>query len=451
MFLVFGHRRWFFIDEWDFLADRNARNLDDLLRPHNDHWMTLPILVWRALFRLFGLRTYVPYQAVLILLHLTAAFLLRTVMRRAGVGPWISTAAASLFVLFGAGGESILYAANIGFVGALVFGLAQLLLADHDGPIDRRDWLGLLAGLAGLLCSGVAVAMTIVIGLAMLIRRGWRVALFHTAPLGLVFVLWWVTTARYYYNARRGTLGDVARFVATGIGATFDAMGQLPGAGIVLGVFLVVGLALAWHGLDRVELRRRAAVPGALLVGTIVFLVISGLDRASTGLGPSIARSGRYLHLVAALSLPAVAVAADAVARRWRMLAPAVLVVLLIGIPGNLHILARERQQERLVPARMTLRLSLLQSDQWTKAADCQTIGTLVERTLDKGQSLRINGGRVRVFDLAAPGRPSDLYISHLNYRVYDPTDGHTLKVRVGPVRLRLAPDDPAKPVVVCG
>src|SRR2546423_3232255 len=32
LFLVFGHRRWFFVDEWDFLADRNAYKLDDLLR-----------------------------------------------------------------------------------------------------------------------------------------------------------------------------------------------------------------------------------------------------------------------------------------------------------------------------------------------------------------------------------------------------------------------------------
>src|SRR5947199_8217185 len=109
-----------------------------------------------------------PYQAVLILLHLTAALLLRTVMRRAGVGPWIATVAASLFVLFGAGDESILYAANIGFVRALVLGLTHLLLADHDGQFDRRDWLGLLAGFAGLLCSGVAVTMTIVVGVAML-------------------------------------------------------------------------------------------------------------------------------------------------------------------------------------------------------------------------------------------------------------------------------------------
>ena len=56
---------------------------------------------------------------------------------------------AASFVLFGPGEDNILWAFQIGFAGALVLGLTQLMLADHDGPIDRRDWLGLLAGLAG--------------------------------------------------------------------------------------------------------------------------------------------------------------------------------------------------------------------------------------------------------------------------------------------------------------
>jgi len=359
------------------------------------------------------------------------------------VGPWIATAAAALFLLFGSGDENIIWAFQIGFVGALVLGLTQLLLADHDGPLDRRDWLGLLAGFAGLLCSGVAVTMTIVVGLAMLIRRGWRVALFHTAPLGAVYVLWWITKARDAYTTHGATIGEVARFVTTGLGATFDAMGQLPGVGVVLGAVLVVGLTLAWHGLDRAELRKRAALPGALLVAAVVFLVISGLGRSSLHL----ARSGRYLHLVAALSLPAVAVAADAVARRWRILAPAVLVLFLIGIPGNLHVLAGQYRQEHHVPGKMVLRLSLLQSEQHTTTANCETVFGLVLRDLDKRQSLRINGGRVRISDNANVS-PFD-YLFRLNELNYDPSDGHTLKATVS-LKLGLEPDDPAKPVTAC-
>ena len=55
-------------------------------------------------------------------------------MRRAGVRPWLATLLAGVFVFFGSGAENILIAFQITFVGSLVFGLTQLLLADHDGP-----------------------------------------------------------------------------------------------------------------------------------------------------------------------------------------------------------------------------------------------------------------------------------------------------------------------------
>src|SRR5919201_1013643 len=110
LILVLGHYRWFFWDEWDFLAGRTGGDLGDLFRPHNEHWSTLPILAYRALWWLFGLRTYLPYQALVVVLHLTVAALLRAVMRRAGVGPWIATAVASLYALLGAGNEDIVWA-----------------------------------------------------------------------------------------------------------------------------------------------------------------------------------------------------------------------------------------------------------------------------------------------------------------------------------------------------
>ncbi len=95
-----------------------------------------------------------------------------------------------MFALFGAGYENIIWAGDTGNVGALVFSLTQLFLAAHDGSIDRRDWLGLIAGIAALMCSGVAMILIMVVGLATLVRRGLRFALFHTAPLAVLYSIW---------------------------------------------------------------------------------------------------------------------------------------------------------------------------------------------------------------------------------------------------------------------
>src|SRR4051794_2271391 len=46
---------WFYLDEWDFLANRTAFNVHDLFRAHNEHWVTLPVLVYRGMWWIFGL------------------------------------------------------------------------------------------------------------------------------------------------------------------------------------------------------------------------------------------------------------------------------------------------------------------------------------------------------------------------------------------------------------
>ncbi len=94
---VIGRHRWFFGDEWGFLAERNAGNLSDLFQAHGEHWPTIPVVVCRALWNLFGLRTYVPYQAVVAVMPVTTAVLLRTVMVRqeygGGLQPFVALGA----------------------------------------------------------------------------------------------------------------------------------------------------------------------------------------------------------------------------------------------------------------------------------------------------------------------------------------------------------------------
>ncbi|HYL52798.1 MAG TPA: hypothetical protein VEZ15_12570, partial [Acidimicrobiia bacterium] len=53
------------------------------------------------------------------------------------------------------------------------------------------------------------------------------------------------------------------------------------------------------------------------------------------GLGLQSLASSRYLHIVAAMVLPALAVGVDAIVRRRQALLPVLLALLLVGIPGN--------------------------------------------------------------------------------------------------------------------
>src|SRR5207247_521343 len=153
------------------------------------------------------------------------------------------------------------------------------LLADHDGPIDRADWLGLVAGFCALLCSGVALTMVGVVALSVLIRRGWRIAAFHAVPLAAVYVAWYIA----YDRTGAPTVtspSELWDWFHTGVAGAFDALGEEPFVGWVLGGMLLIGIVLAWRNIDRAQFQRRFAAPAAMLVGAAAFLLVSGMNRA---------------------------------------------------------------------------------------------------------------------------------------------------------------------------
>ncbi|MEO6627221.1 MAG: hypothetical protein ABIP03_01490, partial [Aquihabitans sp.] len=190
LLLYLGRRQWFFFDEWAIFLRRLDFNANSLLRPHNDHLIAFPVLVYQALWAVFGLRTYVPYQLVVIVLHLVSLTLLRVIARRAGASPWIATTTALAFVAFGAGRQDILWAFQMTLTGSLAFGLAHLVCADHDGPIDRRDLAGICFGFLAITSSGLGVLLTALVAGIVLARRGWKAALLHAGPLALTYGAW---------------------------------------------------------------------------------------------------------------------------------------------------------------------------------------------------------------------------------------------------------------------
>jgi hypothetical protein len=351
-----GSYHWFFNDDFVFLTERNAGSAHDLFRDHNTHWSTVPVLAFRALWTIFGLRSYAPYQSTVLLLHLSACVLLRVIMRRAGASPWIATAAASAFVLFGAGYQNIIWAFQIGFTASLVFGLAQLVLADHDGPVDWRDLLGLVAGLLSLMSSGVGITMAIVAGLATLMRRGWKVASLQTAFLAAAYLTWSLAVRPDYSSPYgRPPVGAVFRWVRSSEIGTWVALGHFDVVAVALAVVLAVGLVLMLARADGIRaLLARVAGPVALLVGGVAFPVMAVQGRRWSD--PDFARSSRYLHLGAAFALPILAVAATAIARQWRLVTPVLVALFLVAVPWNLD----EFKQDVYGPSFMARRKAIL-------------------------------------------------------------------------------------------
>ena len=328
-----GPDYWFFRDDWGMLASRDGGSLDSVMAAFDVHPVPIPVVVFRLMFNVFGLR-FMPYHMLLVTMHVGIVVLLRVIMRRAGVGPWIASAAAATLVLFGNGGSNIVWVFQITNLGSILFALIQLVLTDHDGPTSRRDALAVFSGIAGVMCSGLGLLLLVPVGLATLARRGWRFALLQTGPPAVAFLTW-----DHFFGATENPNLPPPRvllaWTSEGLLGTGEALGHLPVVAILLALLLVGGLGLLVTSTSLEDLRRTVCVPGALLIFVPLFFALVAVGRAFFGIEG--ARSSRYLYMGAVCALPALAVAGDAVARRWRPMTVAVALLFLAGIPGNVQ------------------------------------------------------------------------------------------------------------------
>ncbi len=285
---------------------RAARPQWSLWRSHNGHWSTLPILAYRLLLNVFGLRTYTPFITLLIVLHLAVAHLLWRAMLRVGTSELVATGVAAVFVILGSGHANLVWAFQIGFVGSMVFGWSCVLLAcDQRWSYWRAGACWLLA-VASLLCSGAGTTMLALATLVAWTQRGWRRALTVLSLPAVVFLAWYIPEGRHQSPALAWS--TTPRFVKDGL---TNAFGTFVGTtseviGAIVFVAVVAGVALR----ARTDLRR-TSLAALGLGGAVVFFVIAGLGRSN--LGGTEGKSSRYVYMAIALALPAIALTLDTV------------------------------------------------------------------------------------------------------------------------------------------
>ena len=132
-FLWLAREMTFRIDEWDFVLNRRLDDPIGLLTPFNEQWVTVPAVIFRTIFAVVGLHTYLPYLIVLLLLHLVVAAGTRAVVR-AVAGEAIGLAAGVTVLFLGIGYENLNQGFQIGMVLSAACGIWVIALL----VIDRR-------------------------------------------------------------------------------------------------------------------------------------------------------------------------------------------------------------------------------------------------------------------------------------------------------------------------
>ena len=302
--LWLGFGMTFFSDEWAFIESRSLGDPLSWFRPHNEHWVTLPVLLYRLLVETVGIGSYVPFHVVLLVLHIAVATLVFRLTTRSA-GPRFALIGATVVLFLGGGFENLYWSFQISFVGSTLLGLVAMEISDSE-PSARRAWIvaGLL--LASLATSGVGVVVSIAVGIEWLVDRRWRQYVLYLVVPATIFLIWYLAFGQHGLNPDRdpvsaASIASIPRFVADGLATVLGVVAGVPAE---FGLLVLVAVIVAVGVRHPRRLRSPRVIGIALAI--VAQYALAALVRAHLFEGQ--AEYTRYMYAPAVLAIVAAGV-----------------------------------------------------------------------------------------------------------------------------------------------
>lgn len=297
---------WFREDDWVWIQHRRS-GLHSLFAPYNGHWLTWPILAFRAQEWIFGLEfgkyPFLPYLIPLLVLYLAVAHLEWRVLQDVGVGIWIATGLAAALAFGGPFTFALTPATQTGWFGATLLGLVLVRTVNHHDPDRRRDVIAAAVAVLSLPLGSIALVWIGVVGLVVLIRRGWKPVGAIVGPAAIVYVIWLIAMGRS--DVGRGGVFDAGRAASLfgrSVRDTFVHGTALPGVlAAVLAMVVVVGLVA-----HRRAARTVAAPVFAMAIGAVANFLLIIVGNALRASDTPYMVNERYTYTAWVLLLPAI-------------------------------------------------------------------------------------------------------------------------------------------------
>ena len=165
--LIYWGRGAVMIGDDLFYAQRlSDDDLGHAILHSNLYLLALPMALYKAMFEVFGIGSYLPYRLAAIILALLCATLFYSIARPR-IGSLLALAPTILLLLFGSGWEVLITGARIPSLIAIATGLAAILLLEREDA-GGDAWAAVLlcvsatshpAGLGFLAAATVMIAM----------------------------------------------------------------------------------------------------------------------------------------------------------------------------------------------------------------------------------------------------------------------------------------------------
>ncbi len=303
--LFYSQKIWFWADDWDLLFLRGTIPSESigLFEPHNHHWLTAHILVYRGLFEVFGMRSYLPFAATEIAFHLATCLVAYLVLRRVGAHAWAAAGGSLMIAFFGLGANAQIFSATMNHVGSLLCGMAALYALVRLDDVRRAATVASAALLLSVMFSGTGLSVAVLVFCFGVAQHGWRLGARLVALPAVAFIAWYLAYGRSAEQwGGSADLVQLPGFVWQGLTATLADGSGLVGAGPVLLMALVLALLTA-----RPDASALLHLAAAGLVADVCQLLLVSYGRF--GFGAAQLGQSHYAYINIVLLTPAVVLA----------------------------------------------------------------------------------------------------------------------------------------------
>lgn len=282
LLLYLGSKLTFLLDDWEFLLYRRGFNADAIFRPHGEHIVVLPVLIYKGLLATVGMGSALPYRVVSTALFLLSAALLFVFLRRR-VGDWPALAATAIVLFLGAAWEDLLWPFQMVYFGSVAAGLGALLALEREDRRGEALACGLLVVSILFSSLGLSFAIGAAVHVLLLGERRRRLYVF-VIPLA-VYAAWWLGWGHTAESAL--SIDTVARtplYVLNALAAAVGSATGLSNSAVAGDNHLVLArpLAIVLVGLGAWRLHKRDRVPHWFWVVLAVggsFWILAGFNQ----------------------------------------------------------------------------------------------------------------------------------------------------------------------------
>jgi len=298
-FLLWCNRHtWFFGDDFAYVFDRylaakDGRWVDALLRPHNEHWVTLPAFLHIALQTLFGIDQHLIFIIPVVSAHCLGVWASSRVVFRATADGAATLATALALTFMAAGNENLLWGFQVGFIGAPVLVILATLLCHRVNSTPRLGVASLLCCLA-VMTQGTALSAMVIPTLLLLFQRRIRDLVIIVGPAAALFIGWylkWGSDSVHSSPTNEQRL-QWPQYVWKGIQTSLDGFVNVQGAGAIILALSLVGLCRSRLGWSHLQL------PIAMFAAAPCFFAISAWGRLQFGIDQAGASRYQYIGIL---------------------------------------------------------------------------------------------------------------------------------------------------------